>query len=471
MRCEQVAAGGREAPDQITQVRRWPLMFSPCSRRAAVAARTAGGAVLLVVLVAFCPEPPAAADDWPQWRGPERDGVWRETGLIDTFAGPTLDTKWSAPIGAGYCGPTVSDGRVVVMDRLTDPEEVERVLCFDAESGRPLWVHPYPCSYADISYTAGPRASVTLEAGRGWALGSTGHLHCLELATGQVVWQRDLRQEYAIRMPEWGIAAAPLIVGELVILHIGGTPGATVVALEKGTGRERWRALDDRASYSAPILVQQGDRPVVIVWNGDALVGLAPATGETYWRIPFPPRNMPIGVPTPVVAGRRVFVSSFYDGSLMVELDAPPPAARTLWSIAGRNERDTRALHCMISTPVFLGDHVYGVDSYGELRCLDAASGTRIWEDRTATPRARWSNIHMVQQADRIWMFNERGELIIARLSPAGFTELSRAKLIEPTRDQLDQRGGVCWSHPAFANRHVYARNDQQLVCVSLARE
>ena len=116
-----------------------------------------------------------------------------------------------------------------------------------------------------------------------------------------------------------------------------------------------------------------------------------------------------------------------------------------------------------------LGKHVYGVDSYGELRCLDLKTGDRVWEDQTATPRARWSTIHFVKNGENIWMFNERGELVIGRLSPKGLTEISRAKLIYPTEDQLRQRGGVCWSHPAYANKHVFARSDKYLVCASLA--
>jgi hypothetical protein len=115
------------------------------------------------------------------------------------------------------------------------------------------------------------------------------------------------------------------------------------------------------------------------------------------------------------------------------------------------------------------GDYIYGVDSYGELRCLDARNGDRVWEDLRAVPKARWATIHMVRNAGRVWMFNERGELLIARLSPQGFQEISRAKLIEPTTEQLGQRGGVCWSHPAYAYRHVFARNDRELVCASLA--
>ena len=131
--------------------------------------------------------------------------------------------------------------------------------------------------------------------------------------------------------------------------------------------------------------------------------------------------------------------------------------------------RDTDALHCCISTPMILGDHIYGVDSHGELRCLDLKTGDRIWEDLTATPKARWSNIHMVRNGDKVWMFNERGELVIGRLAPDGFHEISRAKLIDPTQAQLDQRGGVTWSHPAFANKYIYARNDKELLCADLA--
>lgn len=143
-------------------------------------------------------------------------------------------------------------------------------------------------------------------------------------------------------------------------------------------------------------------------------------------------------------------------------------AVDKIWQRNGESERDTDALQSIISTPVFLDDYVYGVDSYGELRCLDAKTGDRLWEDLTATENVRWGNIHFVKQADRMWLFNQQGELIIAKLAPDGFHEISRAKLIEPTRVQLRQRNGVCWSHPAFADRHVFARNDNEIVCASL---
>src|SRR5690606_28411172 len=165
----------------------------------------------------------------------------------------------------------------------------------------------------------------------------------------------------------------------------------------------------------------------------------------------------------------RLFLTSFYDGSIMLEVPSDELSAKELWSRQGRDEQHTDSLHSIISTPYLEGDYVYGVDSYGEFRCLDAKTGERVWESLEPTPKSRWSTIHMVKNKDRMWMFNERGELVIARLSPQGYEEISRAKLIEPTQVQLAQRGGVCWSHPAYAGKHVFARNDEEIVCASLA--
>lgn len=411
------------------------------------------------------------SDDWPQWRGPQRDGVWREEGVVERFASEKLELLWRAPLGPGYCGPTVADKRVFVMDRQTDPQQLERVLCFDARLGTRLWQISYPCNYA-ISYTAGPRASVTVDGSRAFALGAMGHLHCLDVGTGTVLWKRDLNREYKLqaaqRMPEWGIAAAPLVYERLVIVHLGGADGACVVAFDKKSGEEVWRALQDRAQYSAPIVIEQAGRRVVACWTGDSVAGLDPQNGAVLWRHPFRPVNMPIGVATPVVDGGRLFVSSFYDGSLLLRLHTDAPRVEPVWRRKGANEQNTDSLHCMISTPVLAGDAIYGVDSYGQLRCLDAETGDRVWEDQTATRPERWSNIHIVRNGDRYWMFNELGQLIIARLSRDGFEELSRTQLIDPTPEQLRRRGGVCWSHPAFANRHIFARNDREIVCASL---
>jgi len=413
----------------------------------------------------------ALADDWPQWRGPNRDGVWHETGIIKTFPGPALESRWRAPISSGYSGPTVAEGRVYVTDRKIDPEPVERVLCFDAGTGKPLWTHTYPCDYGKVGYPAGPRAAVSIAGGRAYALGTMGHLTCLDAADGRVVWKKEPGTDYRVRVPIWGVAAAPLVDSGQVIVQIGASGGACLVSLDAATGKERWRALDDAASYSAPIIVRQGDRRVLICYTGDNCAGLDPATGKVHWTYPTKPHRMVINVPTPLLGGDRIFLTCFYDGAYMLRLLEGGTAVEKIWRRRGESERKTDALHSMISTPCWQGEYIYGVDSYGEFRCLDARTGDRIWEDGTAVPKARWSTIHFVQNGERVWMFNERGELIIATLSPKGFNEVSRAKLLEPTRVQLKDRGGVCWSHPAYALKCVFARNDRELVCANLAAE
>ncbi len=270
-------------------------------------------------------------------------------------------------------------------DRVTEPSQQERVLCFDAKTGEPVWSHAYDAVYR-IQYTAGPRACVTIDGGRAYSLGAMGHLFCFDATKGNVLWQKDLGQEYEIRMPIWGIACSPLVEKDLVIVVAGGE-NACLVAFDKTTGEERWKALDDRAQYSSPIVVEQAGRRVLVCWTGDNVVGVNPQTGEVYWKHPMKPVQMPIGVATPVTDGRRVFVSSFYDGSLMLGLREDKPAVEEIWRKRGRDEQHTDALHSMISTPVLDGEHVYGVDSYGELRCLDAKTGERIWESQR--PRRR----------------------------------------------------------------------------------
>jgi outer membrane protein assembly factor BamB len=422
----------------------------------------------LTVLVLLLSAMASRADDWPQWRGPHRDGVWREQGLLQKFESPQIKIRWRVPVSSGYNGPTVAGGRVYLMDRLVEPKEQERVQCFDWRTGHRLWSHAYDCVYAGIGYADGPRASVTVEGGRAYSLGAMGHLFCFDAAAGAVLWSKDLNREYRIRMPTWGIAAAPLIDGDLVIVQIGGSDNACLVAFDKKSGKERWRALADGANYSAPIVVQQAGKRVLICRTADRVVGLDPQSGALYWEFPYPSHQTPLGIATPVVEGERLFLCGFYDGSLMLGLPRDRLAVEKLWQRRGANERSTDALHSTISTPVMVGDYVYGVDSYGELRCLDARTGDRLWESRDAVPRSRWATIHFVRNGDRVWMFNERGQLLIARLSPRGFQEISRAQLIRPTMGQLPDRSGVCWSHPAFAYRHVFARNDEELVCASL---
>jgi outer membrane protein assembly factor BamB len=392
---------------------------------------------------------------------------------MESFDGPQLKPVWTVEIANGYSGPTVAEGRVYVTDRVESPVELERVLCFDAATGAAIWSVEYECSYGDVSYPDGPRASVAIADGRAYTVGTLGHVHCLDAATGKVLWRKEPDKDYDIELPIWGITASPVVEGDVIIAQLGARPDACIVAWDKKTGEERWRALEDETAYSAPIVIDQAGQRVLICWTADNVAGLDPSTGKVLWIEATPHNKMPINAPTPVVSGNQLFLTSFYDGSYMLRLHEDKPGVDLLWNRRGKNERRTDALHAMISTPFIEGNYVYGVDSHGELRCLDAKTGDRLWEDRTAVPEARWATIHMVRNRDKVWMFNERGEVIIAKLSPEGFNEISRTKLIEPTLGQLgdEKRGGVCWAHPAYANKHIFVRNDGSLVCASLAAE
>ncbi len=414
---------------------------------------------------------PCVAEDWPQWRGVHRDGIWEVSGIRSELPEGELPSVWSVDIGPGYSGPTVAKGRLYLTDRI-ESSQSERIFCLDSKNGTLIWEHVYPAKYT-ISYTAGPRASVTIDGDRAYSVGAMGHFFCLDAATGKVIWKRDLNADYDIEMPIWGIAASPLVYKSLVIQQVCGTKGACMVAFDKMSGNEVWRALEDRGGYSSPILIRQADQDVLVCWTGDSLSGLDPSSGKLHWQHPMRPKNMPIGICTPSVEGDLLYVSSFYDGSLMVRVPKDRLESSEVWRAVGVDEQNTRSLHAMIGTPILSQGYIYGVDSYGEFRCLKAENGERVWEDLNAVPKARWSTIHMVRQAntDRVWMFNERGELLIARLSPTGLEILDRCRLIEPTKVQLGQRGGVCWSHPAFAEQSIFVRNDKRILKASLKAE
>jgi len=432
-------------------------------------------AILLAVSPAILsPDMTGVAEDYPQWRGLHRNGILNEPDLMRELPKGNLPRNWSVPVGPGYSGPTVAQGRVFLTDRgvETDQEDQERVLCFDAKTGETIWSHSYEAKYNDdrynIGYKAGPRAAVTIHRGLAISVGAMGHMKCFKADTGDLIWNHDLAEEYSVEMPIWGITAAPLIHKDLVIQITGGSDNACVVAFDLKTGKEKWRSIDELAGYSAPILIRQGEEDVAVCWTGQSVTGLNPETGEVHWRFPMEPRNMPIGVATPVVSDGFLFVSSFYDGSMLIKLAENGPTASQVWRRVGQSEKNTDSLHCMISTPLIKGDYIYGVDSYGELRCLDLMTGDRIWESTDAVPTARWATIHTLVDGDREIMLNDQGELIFANLNPEGYQELSRTKLLDPTLRQLPRRNGVTWSHPAIANGVIYARSDNELVAAPL---
>ncbi len=377
---------------------------------------------------------------------------------------------WSVPLGSGYTGPAVADGRVFVTDRLAE-EDLERILCFDAADGREIWKHQYKCPYS-ISYPLGPRATPTVDGNRVYALGAMGDLFCLDAAKGDVVWEKNLPRDFGTELPIWGMAAAPLVDGDQLIVLAGGKDGALVVSLDKHTGAEKSRALDDHdVGYCPPMIFEFGGRRQLIVWHPTAVSALDPADGKVLWEAPFAVKNQ-LCIATPRKIGNRLFVAAFYDGPLMIDLGADGRSPQVLWRTApGNNEIKNDSLHPILCTPLVTDDFIYGVGAYGELRCLETATGKMVWESFDATGKDRWWNAFLIphgqMSGERVFLANEQGDLIIARLSGDGYQELSRAKLLEPT--QPIQRRMTVWSHPAFAMRSVFARNDKELIRVDLS--
>jgi outer membrane protein assembly factor BamB len=417
----------------------------------------------------------ARGDDWPQWLGPKRDGVWREDGILKKFPSEGPKARWRTEIGGGYAGPAVAGGKVYLTDRIVGPKTSgakipgsERVLCLNEQDGKVLWKHEYDCPY-DMAYPAGPRATPLIEGDRVYTLGAEGHLFCFQKDSGKIFWSRDFKKDFGASTPVWGFAGHPLIEGNKLICLVGGQ-GSVAVAFDKLTGKEIWRALTAKEpGYSPPTMIEAGGRRQVIIWHPESINSLDPETGKVFWSVPMEVRSG-LSIPTPRQHGDLLFITSFYNGPIMLRLAKDKPAAAVVWRGKSSSERNTDGLHSIMSTPVFDGDYIYGVCSYGQLRCLKAATGERVWETFEATTggkEVRWANAFLVKNGDRYFLPNEKGDLIIARLTPKGYEEISRVHLLEPTNTAAGR--DVVWSHPAFANRSVYARNDKELICVSLA--
>lgn len=403
---------------------------------------------------------PARADDWPQWRGPNRDGVWKETGLMESFPAAGLKIAWRVPVGRGWSSPVVAGGRVYVSDvQAARPIATERVLCFDETTGRLLWSHAYRVDYPDWAFepnAGGPRSTAIVQAGRLFTLGALGHLFCFDAARGAIVWEKHLAKEYGVK-EFTGITASPLIEEGLLILYLCGQPAACVVAFDKNSGREIWRALDDSFTYSSPIVITAGGKRQFIVWTQQAVTSLDPSTGRTWWRERLStPGDM--AVSTPVHSEDRLLI-----GGLMMRLDSNRPAAAILWPEA---RAPTRRVLSNTSTALMRGAYVYSARTSGELVCLEAGTGKELWQTNTVTEQQNGSSIHLTPCGDAVFLFTDRGELIRARLTPEGYREISRARLLEPTSPFGSRK--CAWSPPAYANGHVFARNDQELVCATL---
>ena len=349
------------------------------------------------------------ADDWPEFRGKGRLGVWHETGLLEEFPAEGLKVLWRTPIKAGFAGPAVADGRVFVTD-------------FEATHGM-----------------RGVERALALDE-----------------ATGALLWRKDYAEDYGVdRLQwgfDWGFASAPLVDGPRLICFVGGPENARVVAFDKMTGEEIWRALDSEADLGVaqPIIIEAGGARQLIVWNPEEVVSLDPVNGEFYWRQPYTVGGA-MTVATPVQVASQLFFTTFYDGPLMLTLNQDRPGATVAWKGSSNSEIQTDGLHAVLATPIIEGGYIYGICSYGQLRGLNAETGERLWETQEATTeRRRWVSGFLVRNGDRVLINNDRGDLIIALLRPSGYEEVSRTHLIKPTSRPGNRRElrYVSWVHP-----------------------
>jgi outer membrane protein assembly factor BamB len=360
----------------------------------------------------------------------------------------------------------VAKGRVFVTDALLDRPKVRgRVLCFEQKTGKLLWTFSrektnYPAWAFVPGQEPSPNGTPVVQDGKVYATGPQAHtLYCLEAASGKLFWEKDLAQEYKIEETAT-ISASPLVDGDRLILQVGGKPDACVIAFDRKSGREIWKSLNETAGQASPMIIKAGGRRQLIVWTTQSVSSLDPATGQLFWREGFSAGNSG-AVATPVFSNNRLLVSG-----LMLKLDEHKPSASVLWP---ESRVATRRILSGTSTPLLQGNCVFSLNPDGNLVCLETETGRQIWETDRVTREKKGSSatMHMTVNGSSVFIYNEQGELILAQLSPQGYREICRTTLMEPTY----QFGGrkLTWAAPSFANRHVYARNEKEIICASLS--
>jgi outer membrane protein assembly factor BamB len=415
------------------------------------------------------------AEDWPEFRGKGRLGVWNETGILEGFPAAGLTPAWRTPINGGYAGPSVASGRVFVTDakHVKGTVFLERVVALDEKTGSILWTSDRESNYAAMvaTWAIGPVATPTVDGDRVYAVLRMGNLLALDVKDGRMLWQKDFVKDFNAEVPLYGFTGSALVDGDRVICITGGAGNAKVIAFNKMTGEEIWRSLESKGEhgYNSPFLLHAGGVPQLIIWHPTAINSLDPATGKVYWEIPFRV-ELNLTVATPVYRPPYLFITTHYSGIRTLLMDEAKPAATLLWQTSFGEDQ----INPWSGTPVIDGDHVYGLNSMGVMRALELKTGKRLWESQQATKEhAQWSSAYITRNGDRMFIKNDRGELIIAKLSPKGYEEISRTSLIKPTHPQPRRREleFVNWTEPAYANKHIFLRNDQEIVSYSLARQ
>lgn len=396
-------------------------------------------------LFAFLISTAPGGEDWPQWRGPNRDGLSRETGLLSSWpaGGPPL--VWKATgLGAGYSTVTVDGGRVFTLGTGRD---IEYLIALDARTGKELWRARIGRRYEN-NRGDGPRGAPTVDGARVYALGGNGDLACVEAATGKVVWHVNLLSRFSAGNIGWGISESPLVLEDRVLVNAGGR-GGSLVALSKKDGSTLWASESDEAGYSSAVVADVRGVRQAVFFTGERVLGVRVDDGSVLWsyrRV----SNRTANVATPIVRGNFVFVSSDYGtGCALLEIqgDATGMTAREVYF-----HQDMKNHH---SSSVLVDDTLFGFSS-SILTALDFTTGKVLWRDRSVGKGS------LVVADGRLYLFGENGV--------AGLAEATRAGYRESGRFELKTSGSPTWSHPVIANAKLYLRDQDTLYCYDVKK-
>lgn len=394
----------------------------------------------LATLLTIAPLSPAA--DWPSYRGPNCNGLSTES---DWNASALAQPKvlWKANVGVGAASMVTSNGKLYTMG---NTDNTDTVYCFNADTGAVVWKHSYPCLRDNRMFEGGTASTPTIAGKHLYTLSQRGHLFCLDAEKGNVVWSKNLVTDFGGSLSQWHYAGSPLVTTNAVIVEAGGK-GTSVVALDRSTGKELWRAGSEKAGYATPVPFQSNGKDAILVFNSSGLVAHDLASGKELWRFRWK-TSYDVNAATPLVFddNKKVFISSGYNrGCALLDISGPQPRLLV----------ENKHMQAQFPTPILYQGHIYGISGNtpgGELRCLDANDLTAKWnKDGLGTGG-------LTLAGDKLIIQGERGDLVTAHATPDGYKGLSRAKVLS----------GRCWVQPVLSNGKIYTRNnDGQLIAIA----
>jgi outer membrane protein assembly factor BamB len=389
------------------------------------------------------PAAPRPALFWTGFRGPNRDGVYREQPIRTNWPADGLTPLWKQPAGGGYASFSIARGRAFTIEQRGGDEVVA---AYDVLTGRELWTNAWPTLFTEFMGGDGPRATPTWADGRVYALGAKGELRCLDEASGRVIWRTNILEENGATNLSWGMAASPLIVDETVVVLPGGSNGRSVVAYDRRSGAPVWSALDEQQGYAAPMLATLGGVRQMLVFSASRLMGLTPDAGQVLWEYPW--RTMSeINAAQPLVIGDdRVFLSSGYGtGAAVLELTRAGEgfSVREVW-------RNSRMKNRFASSVLHEGT-IYGLDE-SIMAAVDAATGEQRWKG------GRYGYGQVLLAGGHLVVLTEDGDLALVRATPARHQEIARFHVLD----------GKTWNVPAIAGGYLLVRNLAEMAAFDL---